>query len=60
MNFNYNQTELNNECCADVCNKTFHVEEREIVNTYKCTKRKLSASEIWNIQKNKKEIFRRY
>lgn len=57
MNINNNQTANNeNQCCADFCSETFTTPEEVIVNTYKCNRKQFSASDIWSIQKQKRQI----
>lgn len=53
MNIN-NQNPSESKCCLDYCSKTFIVEEQEIINSYKCSDKKISSADIWNIQKNKR------
>lgn len=54
---NNDQTSTNDaQCCVDYCKNNFSVSEGEIVNLHKCNQRKLSSSDVWNIQKNKKSV----
>lgn len=59
MNYN-NQTEMNDKCCPTSCSKNFEAAGQQIVNNYRCGEKKFSTSDMWAIQKNRKEIFRRY
>jgi hypothetical protein len=43
------------QCCIDYCKTSFNVSGQEVVNNYKCNQRQFSASEMWNIQKNRKQ-----
>lgn len=55
MNTNNNETALNeSQCCIDYCKTAFSTNSEEVVNTYKCNQKKLSSSDMWNIQKQKR------
>jgi hypothetical protein len=51
---NQNQAQL--ECCVDYCSKTYEVQGKQTVNLYKCSDKKLSGADVWNIQKNKRSF----
>lgn len=46
------------KCCVDYCEQNIEAQGRQIVNYYACGK-KISAAEVWNIQKNRKMFTRR-
>jgi hypothetical protein len=49
------------QCCIDYCTTTFNTASQVIVNAYKCNSKKLSAAEVWNMQKQmKKAVVRKY
>ena len=43
----------------DFCSTSFDVDGQQLVNNYKCNEKKLSSSDLWNIQKNRREFTRR-
>lgn len=55
MNINNSQNQ-SAQCCVDYCTTTFSDNEQTIVNAHKCEGKKLSSSDIWNIQKQRKEV----
>ena len=56
MNTISDQTALNEEqCCIDSCTKTYVTEETTIVNAYKCDSKALVTSDVWNIQKQRRQ-----
>lgn len=55
MNISNSQNQTS-KCCVDYCTTTFSGTEQSIVNAYKCEGKKLSSSDIWNIQKQRKEV----
>lgn len=57
---NNNQTEtIEKRCCIDFCRSNFEVEGQEVVNNHKCNEKKLTSSDMWNIQKSSKQSLRR-
>lgn len=57
MNINESKT-ANNEAQrgAEFCQASSSNSENEVVNSYKCNQRPFSASELWNIQKQKRKF----
>lgn len=55
MNIN-NTGNQNAQCCNDYCSSTFSDGEQTVVNTYKCRRKKLSSADVWNLQKQRKEV----
>ena len=52
-----NQTTVNNsQCCIDYCKTSFKTADNEIVNVYKCNQQSFSTSDMWNIQRKKKQF----
>ena len=52
-----NQSEMmETKNCMDYCAQSFEGPEGKVVNGYKCNGRKLSASGLWNIQNNKRQV----
>ena len=52
---NNNETFSNEaQCCIDYCKTSFTADDQKIVNSYKCNQKKLSSSDMWNIQKQKR------
>lgn len=49
--------ELKND--VDFCSTSFEVQGQELVNNYKCNEKKFSSSDMWNIQKKRREFARR-
>lgn len=49
------QEQLSSACCADFCARYFETEETTVVNQYKCNDRKLAVSDLWRIQKQRKQ-----
>ena len=45
-----------NQDFIDLCTTTFSASGEEIVNTYKCNQKQFSPSDIWNIQKQKRQF----
>ena len=43
----------------DFCSTNFEVGGAQLVNVYKCNEKKLTSSDLWNIQKRRKEFTRR-
>ena len=43
------------QCCVDYCKTSFNAAGNEVVNAYKCGQKSLSSSDIWHIQKNRKD-----
>jgi hypothetical protein len=41
---------------VDYCEAVFDVPGQQVVNTYKCDQRFFSVLDMWNIQRNRKEI----
>ena len=41
---------------VDYCKRTFNASGQQVVNSYKCNQEKLTTSDIWNIQKQKRQI----
>jgi hypothetical protein len=57
MNTNNNQTVQNDgQCCIDYCKTSFNVSGQEVVNNYKCNQRQFSASDMWSIQKQRRQF----
>ena len=57
---NNNQTETTEaKCCIDFCTNNFEVAGENLTNNYKCNEKKFSSSDMWNIQKNRREFTRR-
>ncbi len=57
MNINDSQPAIGKkQCCTDFCTKTFNTPNGEIVNAYKCSRKEFSASDIWNIQKQRRQF----
>jgi hypothetical protein len=55
---NNNQTEtIEKKCCIDFCTNTFEVSGQEVV--YKCDDKEFSSSDMWNIQKSRRQFLRR-
>ncbi len=55
MNHNALQGDgLESKSCRDCCTTNFEVTGRQVANSYKCATRKLTSSEVWYIQKQKK------
>lgn len=54
MNINHAQTQ-NDQNGIGYCSHTFSDGDRPVVNSYKCHGKKLSAADIWNVQKQRKE-----
>ncbi len=44
------------ECGMHYCKKTFDISGRQIVNNFKCNQKKFSTSDMWNIERNKKQF----
>jgi len=38
------------------CKKTFNTAGEPVINSYKCNQKQFSASDMWNIQKQRREI----
>lgn len=56
---NANSTQTSNQekqCCVDYCSTTFPAPDGEIVNAYKCNQKHVSASDIWRIQKQRRQV----
>jgi hypothetical protein len=56
---NINETKSQNEQgpdLVDFCTATFIISVEEIVNAYKCNQKQFSTSDIWNIQKQKRQL----
>lgn len=58
MNNNENNNN-NTTCCREYCNDTFEANGEELVNRYKCNQNPFTASDLWNIQKDRKLPVRR-
>jgi hypothetical protein len=43
-------------CCVDDCKETFTVAGQQVVNNFKCNQKQFSVSDLWYIQKNKREL----
>lgn len=43
------------QCCVDYCETTFEGSGQQVVNSYKCNQKHFSASDMWNIQRNKRD-----
>ncbi len=57
MNILNNQTENNDaQCCVDYCRTTYNVAGGEVVNNYRCNQQPFSASDLWELRKNKREF----
>jgi hypothetical protein len=56
MNINDNQSNNEKQCCVDYCSTTYTTPEDVIINTYKCNRKQFSTSDIWSIQKQKRQI----
>ena len=57
MNINNIQTENNDaQCCVDYCRTTHNVAGQEVINNYRCNQQAFSASDLWKLQKDKKEF----
>ncbi|MGZ3923219.1 MAG: hypothetical protein ACXVLT_07375 [Flavisolibacter sp.] len=48
------------QCCIDYCKNAFSTSSEEVVNSYKCNQKKLSSSDMWNIQKQKRFFNNQY
>lgn len=60
MNNEINESQPgDSQCCVDHCQTTFQGAEQEVVNNYKCNQKRFSISNMWRIQKNKREFVRR-
>jgi|GraSoiStandDraft_50_1057286.scaffolds.fasta_scaffold6428928_1 hypothetical protein len=46
----------NNQIKSNYCSKEFNVDGQQIINTYQCSDKKFNASDLWQIQKNKKQF----
>ena len=55
MNINNTENE-NAPCCNDYCSSTFSDGKQTVVNSYKCRSKKLSSADVWNVQKQRKEV----
>jgi len=53
---NANTQNEGNQDLVDFCTTTFSTSGEEIVNTYKCNQKQFSTSDIWNIQKQKRQL----
>lgn len=59
MNPNTNQTDVNPiECCPGSCKTVYEVAGIAIVNNYRCGQRPFSVSDMWHIQRSKKDVSR--
>jgi len=57
MNINDNQTQnKEGQCFIDFCTTTFSTSGGEVANSYKCNQKKFSTSDIWSIQKRKRQF----
>ena len=56
MNITNNQTVQNEkECCID-CKTSFTVAGGELVNNYKCHQKEFTSSDLWSIQKQRRQF----
>lgn len=55
MDINNSQNQ-NAQCCNDYCSTTFNDAQQIVVNSYKCRGKKLSSADVWNLQKQRKEV----
>ena len=55
MNNEINQSEQTRSY-MDYCTQNFEGSNGPVINSFKCNGRKLSASNLWNIQNNKRQI----
>lgn len=46
----------NAQCCVDYCANTFNDGDQPIINSYKCNSKKISSADVWNVQKQRKEV----
>ena len=53
---NDQSTGSNSQCCIDYCKTSFKTADNEIVNVYKCNQQSFSTSDMWNIQRKKKQF----
>jgi len=57
---NNNQTETTEKkCCEESCTNTYAVNDRQVTNSYKCNQPKFSLTELWHIEKRRKQFMRR-
>ena len=57
MNIKNNQTVQNEkECCIDYCKTSFNVSGQEVVNHIKCDQQPFTASDLWSIQKQRRQF----
>jgi hypothetical protein len=57
MNSTSNLIETNEaKSFTGYCSKSFEIEDQTVVNSYKCNGKKLSTSDLWTIQKNKRQF----
>lgn len=57
---NNNQTETKNlKTGSEFCSTSFEAAGEQVVNNYKCNEKKLTASDLWHIQKGRREFTRR-
>jgi hypothetical protein len=60
MEQNNNQIETNeSKCCIDYCNQVIESDSQQVTNSYKCGQAKFSTSELWNIEKRRRQFSRR-
>jgi hypothetical protein len=51
------QTKNNDvQYAAGYCKQTFHTSGEPVVNSYKCNQKQFSASDMWSIQKHRRQI----
>ena len=43
---------------VDYCKRTFNAPGQQVVNAYKCNQGKLTTADIWNIQRQRRQIIR--
>ena len=41
---------------VDHCKRTFNASGQQVVNAYKCNQGKLTTADIWNIQRQRRQI----
>lgn len=51
-----NSQNQNAQCCVDYCATSFNDGDQTIVNSYKCNSKKISSADVWNLQKQRKEV----
>lgn len=57
---NNDQTEtMESKSGTDFCSTNFEAAGQQLVNNFKCNEKKLTSTDLWNIQKSRREFTRR-